>query len=57
MTDMLAKILISLSAKMLTERFLSKMIVYALGQLSKSTENDLDDKITKAVAEALGVEP
>ena len=45
----------ALLSRLLTETFLAKTLVYCLHSISKSTSNDLDDKIVKAVAEALGV--
>jgi hypothetical protein len=55
MTAMLAKIGMGIVMRLVTESFAGKMLVYGLQQISKSTNNQLDDKITSAVAEALGV--
>lgn len=41
--------------KLLTEKFISKVLVDALGALSKKTTNKLDNKIIDNVAEALDV--
>ena len=52
MISILNKMLISL----LTETFVSKLLVHCLTQIAKSTTNELDNKIVKSVADALGVE-
>jgi predicted KAP-like P-loop ATPase len=52
---MMAQIAIKLLLKLATETFISKMVVHGLRALSKSTENDIDDKVVKDVAQALGV--
>lgn len=56
MTDILARLAVGMLTKLITERFLSKILVYSLSTWSRQTENDWDDKVTKAVAEAFGVE-
>lgn len=55
MGAMAAKIGISLLMKLATESFVAKVLVYGLNQISKSTNNQLDDRICSAVADALGV--
>ena len=55
MTGIIAKVFIAMAAKLLTENFFAKVIVFSLNQVSESTSNKLDDKICKAVAEALNV--
>jgi len=50
------KLFASLLVKLFTESFVSKLLVYALAAIAKSTSNMLDDKIVQAVADALGVE-
>lgn len=55
MGDVLIKIGWAVLSKLLTEKFLAKSIVYCLQAISERTTNDLDDKMVKAVAEALGV--
>lgn len=51
-----AKILVGIAARLLTERFVSKMVVYSLRAISEKTPTKLDDKAIEAMAEALGVE-
>lgn len=53
--DLLAKIGVSMLAKFLTEAFFSKVLIYSLAAWSKKSENDWDDKVVKAMADALGV--
>lgn len=53
--DLAAKVLISLLAKMITEKFFSKVLIYALQAWSKQTANEWDDKVVAAMAEALDV--
>ena len=55
MTGILAKILWALVSKMLTERFLGTLVVEGLSALSNKTENKFDDRVVKALAEALNV--
>lgn len=55
MGDVLIKIGWAVLSKLLTEKFLAKAIVYCLQAISERTTNDLDDKMVRAVAEALGV--
>lgn len=55
MTEMLAKVAISLIAKMITEKFFAKVVVASLDTWSQQTENAWDDKVVKAVAEAFDV--
>ena len=50
----LMKIAISMVYKLLTEKFVSRMVVLGMRKLSESTDNTLDDDVTKAVDEALG---
>lgn len=49
------QLVINLLLKLATESFIAKMVVYGGRALAKSSENDLDDKIVDAVADALGV--
>ncbi len=56
MSDLAIKILIGLATKLLTESFLSRILVHGAQQLSKSTENTLDDKLVADLAMALGVD-
>lgn len=53
--DFVAKMLIGMIAKFLTETFLAKILIYSLQAWSKDTENKLDDKVVSAMADALGV--
>lgn len=53
--SILAKLLVGIGWKLVTEKVFSQMIVYGCQALSESTENKLDDKMTKTIAEALGV--
>jgi hypothetical protein len=41
--------------RLVTETFAAKLVVYCLNELAKSTDNKLDDKIVKAVSDALGI--
>ncbi len=56
MSDLAIKILIGLAGKLLTESFLSRVLVHGAQQLSKSTANTLDDKLVADFATALGVD-
>jgi hypothetical protein len=49
------QIVIKLLLKLVTETFISKLVVHGTRELAKSTKNELDDKMADAVAEALGV--
>jgi hypothetical protein len=55
MTEMLAKVAISLLAKMITEKFFAKVVIASLDTWSKQTENEWDNQVVKAMAEALDV--
>lgn len=55
MESMAAKLLVGVLEKFLTQKFLSKVLVYTISAWSKQTENDWDDKVTSAMAEALDV--
>ena len=56
--DSMANALANIGTKMIwrfvTEKFLSRMIVLALRQISKSTANTVDDEIVCNINEALG---
>ena len=56
MFNILVKAFVVILAKLLTEKFLSRIVVYILDEIAKSTANKLDDKLVLAVAETLGVE-
>ena len=51
----MAQIALKILMKLATEAFIAKMVVHGLRALSRSTENDIDDKVVKDVADALGV--
>jgi len=55
MSSLIAKVFVAMLAKLVTEKFFSKTIVYSLRAIAKSTDNKLDDQIVWAVAEALDV--
>lgn len=55
MSQMLAKIGISLLCKLITETFLAKITIEVLNSWAKTTENKLDDKVVAAAAEAFDV--
>ena len=56
MGNLIIKALLAIVTKLITEKLLSKIVVYCLDYLAKRTTNKLDDKIVASVAEALGVE-
>lgn len=57
MTDIALKILIALVSKLMSDVFISKLAIYTLRAWSKTTSTDWDDRVTAAMAEALGVPP
>jgi hypothetical protein len=57
MTSLLAKVAVSLGAKLITETFLSKLLIEGLRAWSAQTENSHDDRVVEAIAQALGVDP
>ena len=56
-TQMLAKIAVSMFIRLITEKFLSKLLIESLKAWSKQTENKFDDKVVEAMQQALGVDP
>jgi len=50
------KILMNLLWKVLTEKFMAKMIVHGLKLVADNTENKVDDKIVRDIADALSVQ-
>ena len=54
MQNVIIKILMTLIGKLLTERFVARMIVIALKKSAKLTSNDVDDEIAESIDEALG---
>lgn len=57
MSQLLAKVAVGMLARLVTERFLGKVVVEGCRALAARTENKFDDKIVEAMAEALGVQP
>lgn len=55
MVDILAKIMVALTMRLLTDKFLSAMIVHSLHALAEKTENQLDNKLVNDLAAALNV--
>lgn len=55
MTGIAIKILVGLGMKLLTETFVSRVLVHAARQVAKSTTNTLDDKLVDDLAAGLGV--
>ena len=55
MTQTMAKVLMLMLAKLVTESFFSKVLVNGLDYVAKSSANKLDDKMVAALAEALNV--
>jgi hypothetical protein len=56
MGSLLAKLAIGMVARLMTEKFLSKLLVEGMRAWSKQTPNPYDDRVTAAVADAFGVE-
>lgn len=56
MGSLLAKLAISMLVKLITEKFMSRLLVEGMRAWSKQTENPFDDRVTEAVADAFGVE-
>lgn len=54
--DFWIKLALGLALKVLNETFISKVAIHALSAWAKTTDNQLDDKVVLAMAEALGVE-
>lgn len=50
-----AKALVAMVEKLVTTTFFSRVMIYALEAWSKQTETKLDDMVTTAAADALGV--
>lgn len=57
MTEIFARIAVSLVMKLITETFLSKLIIQGLRAWSEQTANVYDDRVVDAMAQALGVDP
>ncbi len=56
MSMILAKIFVGMLTKLLSEKFISKMLILMLRAWSNNTVNAYDDKVVDALSEALGVE-
>jgi|GEM_PF-5672794 len=54
--DLVVKVLVSLMIRLVSEKFFSKIIICSLGSWSKQTENQWDNHVVKAMAEALDVD-
>lgn len=57
MTGLIASALVSMLTKLITERFLAKLVIEGLRAWAKTTNTSHDDKVVEAMAEALGVDP
>jgi hypothetical protein len=57
MTDLIAKLGVAMVTKLITETFLSKILVYTLRAWAKQTVNDWDNKVVDAISEAFNVAP
>ena len=55
MGSLLAKLAMGMVARLMTEVFLSKLLIEGMREWSKQTENKFDDHVTEAAAEAFGV--
>jgi hypothetical protein len=56
MPDVIAKMVVGLMSKLLTEQFLSRVIYFLVKTWANQTDNQIDDKIADAIADAFGVE-
>lgn len=54
MADIIIKLLIGMGMRLLTERFLGRMLIHGCRSLSDKTSNKLDDSMVDDLAEALG---
>lgn len=52
-----AKLAIGIVARLMTEKFLSKLLVEALRAWSRQTPNQFDDRVAEAAAEAFDIPP
>lgn len=53
MGSVVAKILTKIGLSLLTEKVFKELIVLALKEMAKKTDNKIDDKIAKTVEDAL----
>jgi uncharacterized lipoprotein YmbA len=54
-SEMIVKLAVGLLAKLVTETFLAKVVIYTLAHWAKTSDNELDNKVVQAMADALGV--
>ena len=54
MANMIAQMAVAMLKKLVTEKFMARIVVLVLKTLSQSTANKVDDEICKAVGDALG---
>ena len=52
---MAAKLAMNVLMRLLSEAFISKMLVHGLRAVAENTENKIDDRVVKDIADALGV--
>lgn len=57
LTSLLAKALIGILTQLITQKFLAKVTIEALRAWSKTTSNEMDDRVVESMAEALGIDP
>lgn len=55
-TQLLAKVAMGMVVRLITEKFLSKLMIEGLRAWSKQTANPYDDKVVEAMADSLGIE-
>jgi hypothetical protein len=56
MSQVIAKVGIALLTKLITESFLSKLLIETLRAWAKTSDNAWDDKVVEAMADSLGVD-
>lgn len=54
MANTVAALAVNLLKKLVTEKFLSRVVVLMMKTLSKSTKNEVDDEVCRIVGDALG---
>lgn len=52
---MFAGMIAKMAAKLMTEAFLSKLIIKSMYEAAKKSSNELDDKLVRDAAQALNV--
>ena len=57
LTGLISSALISILTRLITEKFLAKLVIEALRAWSRQTANDHDNRVVEAMAEAIGVDP